>query len=120
MLAVNPSTRCFICIEPIDGRKGIDGIGAVVRQKLSQNPMDGAWYLFRTRSGTTIKILFYDGSSFWLCLRRLSSGRIKWWPRHEDAQSQSMAKLLAAREINVILWNGDPSATAFGPEWKKI
>jgi len=124
MLTVNPTTRCFLYIEPIDGRKGIDGIGAIVRQKLNQNPMDGAWYLFKNRSGTILKILFYDGSSFWLCLRRLSAGRIQWWPRHQEAekeaQNQPMMKLLAAREITMILWNGNPSTATFGPEWKKI
>jgi transposase len=120
MLAINANTRCFVCIQPQDFRKGIDGIGAIVRQKIAHDPMSGALYLFRNGSGTSIKVLFYDGSAYWLCLRRLSAGRLKWWPNHSDKADSSLVTLLTAREIQVILWNGDPSRAQFAPEWKKI
>lgn len=118
MLAINANTRCYVCIEPQDFRKGIDGIGAIIRQKMAHDPMSGAIYLFRNKSGISIKILVYDGSAYWLCLRRLSSGRLKWWPKHQN--NSSLVTALTAREIQVILWNGNPSSAQFAPEWKKV
>jgi transposase len=120
MLTVSANTRCFVCIEPQDFRKGIDGIAAIVRQRIAHDPMSGALYLFRNGNRTSIKVLFYDGSGYWLCLRRLSSGRLKWWPEQQDVKNPEMVATLSAREIQVILWNGDPSSTQFGEEWKKM
>jgi transposase len=119
MLAISAGTRCFVCVEPQNFRKGIDGMSAVVRQRISHDPMSGAVYLFRNNARTSIKILFYDGSAFWLCQRRLSAGRLKWWPEHQD-QDNAMTASLTAREIQVILWNGDPTQAQFTPEWRKL
>jgi transposase len=43
-------------------------------------PFSGALFVFRNRSHTAIKILAYDGNGFWLRLRRLSQGKLPWWP----------------------------------------
>jgi transposase len=120
MLAISAGTRCFVCIEPQNFRKGIDGMSAVVRQRIAHDPMSGAVYLFRNNGRTSIKILFYDGSAFWLCQRRLSAGRLKWWPEHQDKDNPSMITPLTAREIQVILWNGDPTQAQFSPDWRKL
>ncbi len=74
MLQLTPQSRIFLAVAPIDGRKGIDRLVAVCRQVLQDNPLDGAVYVFRTRSGTTLKLLAYDGQGFWLCTKRLSRG----------------------------------------------
>jgi transposase len=64
MLQLTPHSRIFLAVEPIDGRKGIDGLAAVCRHALGDNPLDGAVYVFRTRAGTTLKLLAYDGQGF--------------------------------------------------------
>jgi transposase len=102
-------------VEPIDGRKGSDGLAAVCRQALGDNPLDGAVYVFRTRAGTTLKFLAYDGQGFWLCTKRLSHGRFRWWP---TAATPSVR--LSAREVGVLLWNGFPDRAQMAPEWRRI
>jgi transposase len=62
----------------VDCRKGIEGLAAVCRQALGDNPLDGAVYVFRNRTGTTLKLLAYDGQGLWLCTKRLSQGRCHW------------------------------------------
>jgi transposase len=62
MLQLTPQSRIFLATEPVDFRKGIDGLVAVCRQVLGDNPLSGAVYVFRNRSGTAIKLLFYDPS----------------------------------------------------------
>ena len=50
MLQLTPQSRIFLATEPVDFRKGIDGLGAVCRQRLGDNPLEGAVYVFRNRS----------------------------------------------------------------------
>ena len=48
---------------------------------LGDNPLEGAVYVFRNRSGTALKLLLYDGQGFWLLMKRLSQGRFTGGPR---------------------------------------
>ena len=66
MLQLTPQSRIFVATEPVDFRKGIDGLAAVCRRVLGDHPLSGALYVFRNRAGTTLKILCYDGQGFWL------------------------------------------------------
>jgi len=91
MLQLTPQSRIFLAVPPVDFRKGIDGLAALCRQVLHDNPLGGAVYVFRNRSGTTLKLLAYDGQGFWLCTKRLSHGRFSWWP---TATTHSVTPLL--------------------------
>src|SRR5438132_10412064 len=66
MLQLTPQSRIFVATEPVDFRKGVDGLAAVCRRALGANPLNGALYVFRNRPGTTLKILCYDGQGYWL------------------------------------------------------
>lgn len=57
MLQLTPQSRILLATEPVDFRKGIDGLAAVCCQVLGDNPLSGALYVFRNRSGTALKIL---------------------------------------------------------------
>jgi transposase len=115
VLQLTPQSRIFLATEPVDFRKGIDGLAAVCRQALGDNPLNGAIYVFRNRSGTTLKILFYDGQGFWLCTKRLSQGRFTWWPRAEGTRSR-----LAARKLAILLWNGHPQQARMAEDWRPL
>ena len=114
-LQLTPQNRIFLALEPVDCRKGIDGLAAVCRQVLGDNPLGGAVYVFRNRTGTTLKLLVYDGQGFWLCTKRLSQGRFPWWP---TAATPSVR--LSARELTVLLWNGFPERAQMAPEWRQV
>jgi transposase len=115
MLQLSPQSRIFLAVEPIDGRKGIDGLAAVCRQVLDDNPLSGAVYVFRNRSSTTLKLLAYDGQGFWLCTKRLSHRRFHWWP---TATTPSVT--LSAWELTVLLGNGDPDRAQLAPDWRPV
>ena len=57
MLQLSPQSRIFLATEPVDFREGIDGLAAVCRQALGDNPLEGAVYVFRNRAGTALKLL---------------------------------------------------------------
>lgn len=114
MLQLSPQTRVFVAVEAVDFRRGIDGLVALCRRRLRHDPMSGAVYVFRNRRATAIKVLFYDGQGFWLCTKRLSNGRFQWWPR------QGVSHTLCARELAIVLWNGNPEQAGMAEDWRAV
>jgi transposase len=80
MLQITPQMKILVAVEPADFRKGIDGLVRLCKDSLQEDPFAGAVFVFRNRRGTAIKVLVYDGQGFWLCHKRLSEGRFRWWP----------------------------------------
>ena len=115
MLQLTPQSRIFLALAPVDFRKGIDGLAAVCRRTFAQNPLDGALYVFRNRTGTTLQILAYDGQGYWLCTKRLSVGRLQGWPR-----APGVTVRLAARALPVRRWNGSPEQAALADDWRHV
>lgn len=111
MIQFGASTAVFICREPIDFRKGIDGLAGVCKYQLDRDPFDGGVFVFTNRARKGIKILFYDGQGFWVCHKRLSQGRFNWWARGELCQE------MAAKELSVLIWNGDPEGARLQENW---
>ena len=112
MLQISPTTRIFVCVQLIDFRKGIDGLAAICRNKLDQDPFQGTVFVFRNRGKTTVRLLVYDGQGFWLCTKRLSKGTFHWWP--SDSSS------VDARQLQTLLWNGNPERAQFSDNWREI
>lgn len=66
LIQITPQMRILVAIESIDGRKGIDSIALLCREKLAADPFSGCLFIFRNRSGKSIRILAYDEQGFWL------------------------------------------------------
>lgn len=115
MLQVSPQTRIFLAVQPVDFRNGIDGLCQVCRQRLNENPLSGAVFVFRNRAKTALKVLVYDGQGFWLCLKRLSQGRLTWWPTPASSVCS-----LSARQLHVLLWNGNPDQADMAQDWRRV
>jgi len=116
MLQITPQMRVLVAIEPADFRCGIDGLARLCRQGLGSDPFSGAAFVFRNRRGTGLRVLVYDGQGFWLCYKRLSSGRFRWWPEGSGKPASS----LQAHELAVLFRGGDPSATRAAPAWRRV
>jgi len=116
MIQIAPQMRILVAIEPADFRKGIDGLARVCKEVLRQDPFGGWVFVFRNRPATALKVLVYDGQGFWLCHKRLSSGRFRWWPTAPHAAT----KALAAHQLQVLLAAGDPEATQAAPVWRAV
>ena len=115
MLQLTAQSRVFLAVGAVDFRRGIDGLAALCRQPLGENPMDGAIFVFRNRRGTSLKLLCYDGQGFWLCQKRLSQGRLAWWPSTAQASER-----LSARELQILLWNGNPKSVELAEDWRGV
>lgn len=115
MIQITPQMLIFVALQDIDFRKGIDGLASACRQRLQQDPFSGALFLFRNRRRTILKVLVYDGQGFWLCSKRLSKGRFQWWP-----EKAGLTVNIQAKELQTLLWNGDPASASFAGTWRKI
>jgi len=60
LIQISPQVRILVAVEPVDGRKGIDAIAELCREKLAADPFSGCLFIFRSRSGKAIRILTYD------------------------------------------------------------
>ena len=75
MIGAHGRVPVFAYRRPVDLRKGFEGLSALVREALSQDPLSGALYLFTNRRRTTAKVLHFDGSGLGLYIKRLARGR---------------------------------------------
>lgn len=73
MIQVTPQMRIRVAVEPVDFRKGIDGLACLCRATLDSDPFSGCVFVFCNKSRKAVKILVYDGQGFWLCQNHLSS-----------------------------------------------
>jgi len=117
VIQITPQMRILVAVEAVDFRKGIDGLARVCQEQLDGDPFSGGLFVFRNRSRTGVKILVYDGRGFWLCHKRLSSGRFRFWPAATDGTS---AAALEAHEVQVLLAGGDPASAPGAPLWRRV
>ena len=116
MIQVTPQMRVLVAVEAADFRRGIDGLAQLCRATLNVDPFTGAVFVFRNRRRTAIKLLVYDGQGFWLCHKRLSKGKFRWWPTGQDEAASPMQ----AHELQVLISAGDPTATQAPPQWRRV
>ncbi len=120
MLQITPQMKVLVAVEPADFRKGIDGLAALCKSSLAQDPFAGTVFVFRNRRANAIKVLVYDGQGFWLCQKRLSTGRFRWWPVPADSSVDHTTEVLAAHQLTVLFSAGNPKRTSAAPDWRPV
>jgi transposase len=116
MIQITPQMRILVAVQPIDFRKGIDGLAKVCRETFKSDPFSGSAFVFCNRRRTAIKILVFDGQGYWLALKRLSSGRFCWWP---ESSSEPVSSL-EAHQLQLLIWNGNPTQAQTQPMWRRV
>lgn len=116
MLQITPQMRVLVAVAPADFRKGIDGLAKECRTALKTDPFSGAVFVFRNRRKTAVKLLVYDGQGFWLCTKRLSAGKFRYWP----SSREEMSAPLQTYELSVLLSGGDPYSAKGVPMWRRV
>ena len=87
MLGLGAATRIYVATGATDMRLGFDGLHGLVIGHLLQDPLSGHLFLFSNKRRDRMKILFFDGSSLWVCARRMERGRLH-WPVSADGRVQ--------------------------------
>ena len=103
MIAVPPGVRILLAARPVDFRKGMDGLAALVQQALRADPFAGEVFIFRPKRADRVKILVYDGTGLCLYSKRLEAGRFC-WPSPVDGAVRLTAAQLATL-LEGLPWN---------------
>lgn len=86
----------FLYGEPTDMRRSFDGLQALTRHAMGHDPLDGSLYVFVSRRGAQMRVLYFDRSGFCVWGKRLETGRfISDWSRvHAGEMNWTQLKLL--------------------------
>ena len=95
MIAVPAGTRVLVATKPVDFRKGGDGLVALVRETLGEDPFSGTIFIFRAKRADRVKILTWDGSGLVLFWKRLEQGAFRWPPISEGVMRLTGSQLAA-------------------------
>lgn len=118
MIQVTPQMKILVAVEPVDFRKGIDSLCRLCREQEAPDPFSGAVFVFRNRRRTSVRLLAYDGQGFWLCTKRLSQGRFRYWP--SSGSPDVWQRQLLAHEVQALLVAGDHDGVRAGPQWRPL
>ena len=103
MKAVNAFSHILLCRLPVDGRKQINTLAALVESELGRSPFDGSLFVFITRRRDTVKFLYYDRTGFAMWVKRLEKDVFHWLKSRssgvEPVDASQIAMLLAGYDI---------------------
>ena len=82
MIGVGTGARILIATKPVDFRKGAEGLAALAREVLVQDPSAGTVIVFRSRRADRIKLIAWDGTGLVMVSKALDEGAFNgplWW-----------------------------------------
>lgn len=83
MIAAPSGIRILIARQPVDFRRGLHSLAALVQERLRADPFAGDIFVFRAKRADRIKLLVWDGTGLCLYQKHLEKGRFV-WPAIED------------------------------------
>lgn len=89
MMLHDGRTKVWLCTQPTDMRKSFNGLSALVKNTLQENPVSGQCFVFINRRKTQIKLLYFDGSGYCIWMKRLEQGQFH--GSHNDVLKASIS-----------------------------
>lgn len=99
MLVLPAGLRVFVCSEPVDMRRSFDSLASVTREILQEDPISGHLFVFFSRSWSSVKILHWEKSGYWLYYKRLERGTFKLPVKRQSCRSLE----IDSKELSLIL-----------------
>lgn len=75
MLKLRDEIKIYVSMQPIDARKSIDGLCALIIENFDDNPQGGNLFIFFNKSRDKVKIIWWDANGFILHYKRLEKRR---------------------------------------------
>ena len=98
MIGLPAATPIYLCTEPVDFRKGFDGLTGIVTTSLGKNVTDGSLFLFVNRKRDRIKALWWETGGLTLWYRRLEQGTV------ELPKPQADAPQVRIDSVELAMW----------------
>ncbi len=86
MLSLPLPVRIFVCTQPADMRRSFDGLAQMVRDFMGGDPLSGHLFVFRSRRGDRLKLLYWDGDGLAIWYKRLEEGTFR-FPAAADGRA---------------------------------
>jgi len=104
MLGLPASVRVYLASQPCDMRRGFDALAAMVKEHFGDDPLSGHLFMFRSRRGDRLKILWWDRDGFVLWYKRLEKGVFRVTSHGSAADVGGAARVeLSRRELSMLL-----------------
>ena len=87
--------RVLVATKPVDFRKGADGLLALVRERLGEDPFSGTVFVFRAKRADRVKMIVWDGCGLVLMWKRLEQGAFRWPPVSDGVMRLTTSQLAA-------------------------
>ncbi|WP_408820699.1 IS66 family insertion sequence element accessory protein TnpB [Acidocella sp.] len=92
-IPARPGLRVMVASKPVDFRRGMDGLAALVTQVLLADPFAGDLFIFRSKRTDRLKLIFWDGSGLCMVSKRLEARGFIWPPVQDGTVTLSVAQL---------------------------
>ncbi len=83
MISPSGNFKLYLASKPVDFRKGMDGLAAIVMSEFDLDPFSGAIFIFRSKRADRLKLIVWDGTGLVMTYKRIEgSGFV--WPQMSD------------------------------------
>jgi transposase len=114
MLTLSSGSKVFLASQPVDLRRGHDGLCALVRGTLALDPFSGSYFVFVGKARDRIKCLFWDRGGFVIYYKRLARGRFRMPKVAADADRV----VLDGTQLAMLLGGFDVGRSRREPAWE--
>ena len=122
MLSLPLPVRIFLCTQPADMRKGFDGLAQMVREFLGADPLSGHLFVFHSRRGDRVKLLWWDEDGYAIWYKRLEKGVFRFPPaRGARGAGESVEKSveIGVTDLAMLLDGVDLSSVKRSPRYQR-
>ena len=98
MIVPSGAVRVLVATRPVDFRKGMDGLAALVRESLGSDPYSGVIY-GRAKRADRVKLLLWDGTGLVLVAKRLEKSSFR-WPRRLSSSYGETGAIMGVLPVN--------------------
>jgi transposase len=116
MLSLSELVRIYFCTQPTDMRKGFDSLATIARDWLGHDPLSGHLFVFRSRRGDRVKLLWWDKDGLVQYYKRLERGTFR-FPAAGDPGARSIE--VSSQELSLVLWGIDPASVKRQQRYQK-
>jgi transposase len=117
MITLRIPTRVFLCTMPTDMRKSFDSLAMLVTSTMASDPLAGDLFVFKSKRGDRIKLLYWDGDGYALWYKRLEEGRFA-FPTTGTTQGETGLSIRAA-DLVMLLDGVDLSSVKRSPRYQR-
>lgn len=114
MIAPSNKYKIFLATQPVDFRKGMDGLANYVLYNFDLDPFSGAFFIFRSKGKDKMKVLMWDGTGLVLIYKRIEGKGFVWPKMSEGTITMTKAQFEALFEG--IDWRRVSSASYHRPQ----